>query len=178
MTETIMIENGWGITNNNTDPTSLQFFVRGSSTTTTKVNIKNNTTNSAATPIMIYAPNSDILLENNAIFNGGLVGKTVELKNDVQFTFDPNSLTPTGSTALVYQPMRNASARPSRRARCPTAGVEHVYEAIRAGASGFLLNRPNGARTSDLIAAAPRAAARPPGDPLDAEEQTGSRRQW
>ena len=54
---------------------------------------------------MIYAPNSEILLENKANFNGGLVGKTVELKNDVRFTFDPNSLTPTGSTALVYQPM-------------------------------------------------------------------------
>jgi hypothetical protein len=115
MTENIMIENGWGITNNNTDPTSLQFFVRGSSTQTTLVNIKNTTTNSAATPIMIYAPNSQILLENSASFNGGLVGKTVELKNGVRFTFDPNSLTPTGSNALVYQPMqqRECSPQPS-----------------------------------------------------------------
>jgi type II secretory pathway pseudopilin PulG len=115
MTENIMIENGWGITNNNPDPTSLQFFVRGSSTQTTLVNIKNTTINSQATPIMIYAPNSYILLENQANFNGGLVGKTVELKNDVRFTFDPNSLTPTGSTALVYQPMaqRECSPQPS-----------------------------------------------------------------
>jgi type II secretory pathway pseudopilin PulG len=112
MTENIMIENGWGITNNNPDPTSLQFFVRGSSTTATKVNIKNTTAGSAATPIMIHAPNSEILLENNAFFNGGLVGKTVELKNDVRFTFDPNSLTPTGSTALVYQPMAQRECSP------------------------------------------------------------------
>jgi cytoskeletal protein CcmA (bactofilin family) len=111
-TEPIMIENGWGITNNNTSPTSLQFFVRGSSSTTTKVNIKNNTANPAALPIMIYAPNSEVLLENNAVFNGGLVGKTVELKNNVQFTFDPNSLGSSGSTALVYQPMQHRECSP------------------------------------------------------------------
>jgi hypothetical protein len=111
-TEPIMIENGWGITNNNTSPTTLQFFVRGSSTTTTKVNIKNNTAIPAATPIMIYAPNSEVLLENNAAFNGGLVGKTVHLKNNVQFNFDPASLPPGGSTALVYQPMQHRECSP------------------------------------------------------------------
>jgi cytoskeletal protein CcmA (bactofilin family) len=111
-TEPIMIENGWGITNNNTSPTTLQFFVRGSSSTTTKVNIKNNTANPAATPIMIYAPNSEVLLENNAVFNGGLVGKTVELKNNAQFNFDPNSVGSSGSTALVYQPMQHRECSP------------------------------------------------------------------
>ena len=41
------------------------------------MNIKNNTVNSAATPMMMYAPNSEVMLENNAIIMGGIVGKTV-----------------------------------------------------------------------------------------------------
>jgi hypothetical protein len=110
-----MIENGWGITNNNSDPTTLQFFVRGSTSTTTRVNIKNNTANSAATPMMIYAPNSEVILENHAGIFGGIVGKTVDLKNNVTFTFDPNALPPPQSTALVYQPSghRECSPQPS-----------------------------------------------------------------
>jgi hypothetical protein len=111
-TEPIMIENGWGITNNNTDPTTLQFFVRGSSSITTKVNIKNNTVNSAATPILIYAPNSEVMLENNAFFTGGLVGKIVELKNNVRFDFDPNSVIGNGSSALVYQASQHRECSP------------------------------------------------------------------
>jgi hypothetical protein len=115
MTENIMIENGWGVTNYNTDPTTLQFFVRGSTSTLTRVNIKNNTVNSAATPMMLYAPNSEVILENNAVIAGGLVGKTVLIKNNVQFNYDPNSVPPTGSTALVYQPSghRECSPQPS-----------------------------------------------------------------
>jgi hypothetical protein len=115
MTENIMIENGWGVTNNNTDPTTLQFFVRGATDTLTRVNIKNNTANSAATPMMLYAPNSEVILENNAVIAGGLVGKTVLIKNNVQFNYDPNAVTPPGSTALVYQPSghRECSPEPS-----------------------------------------------------------------
>jgi hypothetical protein len=112
VTENIMIENGWGVTNNNTDPTTLQFFVRGDPSILTRVNIKNNTVNSAATPMMLYAPNSEVILENNAMISGGLVGKTVLIKNNVQFNFDPNSLPPPGSTALVYQPTQHRECSP------------------------------------------------------------------
>jgi hypothetical protein len=112
ITENIMIENGWGVTNNNADPTTLQFFVLGSSTTTTVVNIKNNTVNSAATPMMLYAPNSEVILENNAMISGGLVGKTVLIKNNVQFNYDPNAVTPPGSTALIYQPTQHRECSP------------------------------------------------------------------
>jgi hypothetical protein len=111
-TEPIMVENGWGITNNNTDPTTLQFFVLGSSTTTTTVNIKNNTVNSAATPMMMYAPNSAVMLENNAKIMGGLVGKTVTIKNNVQFNYDPSAMTPPATDALVYQPTQHRECSP------------------------------------------------------------------
>jgi hypothetical protein len=112
ITENIMIENGWGVTNNNADPTTLQFFVRGDASTPTRVNIKNNTVNSAATPMMLYAPNSEVILENNAMISGGLVGKTVLIKNNVQFNYDPNSLMPPISTALVYQPTQHRECSP------------------------------------------------------------------
>jgi hypothetical protein len=111
-TEPIMIENGIGITNYNPDPVTLQLFVRGSSTTNTRVNFKNNIANSDATPIMIYAPNSEVLLENNARFTGGLVGKTVHIKNNVEFDYDPNAATPGNLTALIYQPMSSRECSP------------------------------------------------------------------
>jgi hypothetical protein len=111
-TENVMIENGWGITNNNTDPTTLQFFVRGATDKLTRVNIKNNTANSTATPFMLYAPNSEVILENHARIVGGIVGKTVDLKNNVSFNYDPNAATPTGSTALVYQPTGHRECSP------------------------------------------------------------------
>jgi hypothetical protein len=106
-TENVMIENSWGITNNNADPTTLQFFVRGAADTLTRVNVKNNAANSAATPMMLYAPNSEVILENHAALMGGIVGKTVDLKNNVRFNYDPNAATPTGSSALVYQPTQH-----------------------------------------------------------------------
>jgi hypothetical protein len=109
--EPIMIENGVGITNVNLAPVTLQLFVRGSSTFATKVNFKNNISGTEATPMMIYAPNSEVLLENSASFMGGLVGKTVELKNDVTFVYDPNAAAGTG-TALVYQPMTSRECSP------------------------------------------------------------------
>jgi type II secretory pathway pseudopilin PulG len=111
-TENVMIENGWGITNHNTDPTTLQFFVRGAADKLTRVNIKNNTANSSATPFMLYAPNSEVILENHARIVGGIVGKTVDLKNNVTFNYDPNAATPTGSTALVYQPSGHRECSP------------------------------------------------------------------
>jgi hypothetical protein len=111
-TENIMIENGWGITNNNTEPTSMQFFVRGSTTTTTKVNIKNNAQGAAATPMLIHAPNSEILLENNAGLFGTLVGKTVHLKNSALLASDPNADDNNLSAALVYQPTGHRECSP------------------------------------------------------------------
>jgi type II secretory pathway pseudopilin PulG len=111
-TENIMIENGWGITNNNTDPTSLQFFVRGSTSETTKVNIKNNAVGAAATPMLIHAPNSEILLENNAGMFGTLVGKTVHLKNSALIASDPDPDDDDQSAALVYQPTGHRECSP------------------------------------------------------------------
>jgi len=113
ITEQIMIENGWGITSHNADPVTLQLFVRGSTSTSTFLNFKNSVSNSAATPIMLYAPNSDILLENSASLVGGLVGKTVHLKNEVEFDYDPNAFTPAGPPMLVYQPITSRECSPA-----------------------------------------------------------------
>jgi hypothetical protein len=98
--EQILIENGTGITNLNTDPVTLQFFVRGE----TIVDFKNNSNVSSSTPMMLYAPNASVMLQNHAKITGGLVGKTVELKNNVQFSYDADAATPVGNSALIYQP--------------------------------------------------------------------------
>jgi hypothetical protein len=116
--EQFMIENGTGITNLNTDPVTLQIFVRGN----TIVDYKNNSNVGAATPMMLYAPNATVMLQNHARITGGLVGKTVELKNNVQFNYDPNAATPVGSAALIYQPTQQRECTVTPAGAAPDAG--------------------------------------------------------
>ena len=113
--EQIMVENGVGITNQNTDPVTLQIFVHGN----TIVDYKNTSTVAPATPMMLYAPNATVLLQNSAKITGGLAGKIVELKNDVRFNYDPNAATPVGTPAWVYRPTQHRECSPQARGAAP-----------------------------------------------------------
>jgi hypothetical protein len=77
-----------GIINLNTDPTTLQIMVAGSSTRTTSVEFHN--TGDAATDVhmTIYAPNSTIIFENPTTMTGALAAKSILLQNSVELTYD------------------------------------------------------------------------------------------
>jgi Tfp pilus assembly protein PilX len=107
--EQIMIENGGGITNLNSDPVTLQIFVRGA----TIVDFKNTSAITSATPLMLYAPDATVMLQNTTRIAGGLVGKTVEIKNTAEFSYDPNAATSVSSTALIYQPTQQRECAPA-----------------------------------------------------------------
>jgi len=120
-TQPISLQNGIGITNLNSHPVTLQLLVRGSSTVSTQVHVANSASNSVSTPMMLYAPNSSVLLENAGRMSGALVGKSVTIINSASVDNDRSVVPPTGATALVYQPVQHRECAPAAGAS-PDAG--------------------------------------------------------
>ena len=79
----IMVENNADITSSAYQPSEDKFsvpglYVMGSTTIPTKIVFGNNAGDSQ---FVLYAPNSNVYLENNATFKGAIAGKTVYLSN-------------------------------------------------------------------------------------------------
>ena len=121
-TDQVLVENGVGITNLNTLPTTLQLFVTGSATTPTSVVLRNGIMNSQSTPMTIYAPNSSVLLDNAANISGAIAGKSVDLTNGVRFTYEPDTIVSTGPPVLVYQPIEYRECSPLPTGATPETG--------------------------------------------------------
>jgi hypothetical protein len=77
---TVTLRNGSSISNLNTNPTTLELFVVGSSTTATSVNFENNFQEQI--PMIIYAPQSTVLLQNHTSIIGAIAAKAVTLQNN------------------------------------------------------------------------------------------------
>ena len=93
--------NNSGIVNMNSDPTTLQMRVAGSSTAGTSVSFENSFD---STMIMaVYAPNSTVTMQNNLSLVGALAGKHVHLQNNTQLTYHERIADiATGSSIRVY----------------------------------------------------------------------------
>lgn len=83
-TKQIDISNNANITSTGYQPTQGKFdlpgfYVMGSKTISTTVEWSNN---SGTNEFVLYAPNSDVHLQNNAVFTGMIAGKTVHLENN------------------------------------------------------------------------------------------------
>ena len=63
---------------------AIAILVAGSATKATSVDLPNNDANS---PIGIYAPNSTVTQQNNVNFTGAVVSKTLDVKNNANFTW-------------------------------------------------------------------------------------------
>lgn len=95
----IYIRNNAAVTSTGYQPDEDQFampgfYVIGSPTIPTTVEWKNNSGN--ANELILYAPNSNVILENNATFYGAVAGKTVLLENNVEVTRDEGFEIPPG----------------------------------------------------------------------------------
>jgi Tfp pilus assembly protein PilX len=77
-----------GIINLNTDPTTLQVMVAGSSTRPTSVEFHNTGDAAQDVHMTIYAPNSTIIFENPTTMTGALAAKLIQLQNSVVLTYD------------------------------------------------------------------------------------------
>jgi hypothetical protein len=97
-----VFRNNTGIVNLNSDPTTFQLRVAGSTTAATSVSFENSFD---ATMIMaVYAPNSTVTMQNNLSLVGALAGKQVHLHNNTQLTYHERiGDIASGSSLRVYQ---------------------------------------------------------------------------
>jgi Tfp pilus assembly protein PilX len=63
---------------------AIAILVAGSSTYATSVDLP---TNSATSPIGVYAPNSTVVMKNNVDFTGAVVAKSLTVENNAKFTW-------------------------------------------------------------------------------------------
>jgi hypothetical protein len=101
----IDISNNANITSTGYQPSEGKFdvpglYLMGSPTIATTVEWSNN---SGTNELVLYAPNSDIHLQNNATFYGVIVGKTVHLENNVIVEQDPGFEPPPIGGATLFQ---------------------------------------------------------------------------
>jgi Tfp pilus assembly protein PilX len=99
----VMFENDATIVNPNPDPATFQLYVAGSPSTSTYVDFKNMF--GAAVPMVIYAPNSFVMLQNDAAIIGAVAAKQVEMKNEASITWDDrvDGITTGAAGASVYK---------------------------------------------------------------------------
>lgn len=92
----IDISNNANITSTGYQPTLGEYelpglYLLGSDSISTKVEWSNNT---GTNELILYAPNSDVEIRNNAVFHGIIVGKTVHLQNNAIVVHDPGFAVP------------------------------------------------------------------------------------
>ncbi len=97
---TIRMDQGSTIYNPNPDPSSLQLYVMGSTTTSTTVQLNQSATNvcpvpqyttAACLPILVYAPNSIIDVDQNVLLIGAIAAKQVVMDQGSRVVYDPNA---------------------------------------------------------------------------------------
>lgn len=92
----ILVENNADITSSGYQPSEGKYnmpglYVMGSPTIPTKIVFSNNSNGKneeGANQFVLYAPNSNIYMENNATFKGAIAGKTVYLSNHAKVIQD------------------------------------------------------------------------------------------
>jgi hypothetical protein len=75
------------------------FYVMGSTTIPTTIELSNN---SGTNEFVLYAPNTNIIIKNNATYKGVIAGKTIHLENAV-VEQDPGFKGPEIGGATIYQ---------------------------------------------------------------------------
>jgi hypothetical protein len=93
-----------GIVNLNTNPTTLQIMVAGSSSHESSIEFHNTCDPSLDVVMTIYAPNSTVLFEQNTRIRGAIAAKSLILQNSVEITYDERVSEITAlNTARLFQ---------------------------------------------------------------------------
>jgi hypothetical protein len=99
--EPIRVENNADITATNESEGGVPgLYVTGSTTIPTKIVFSNN--GGATNEFVLYAPNSNIYMENNATYKGAIAGKTVYLSNHAKVIQDENFKPPNLGGSNLY----------------------------------------------------------------------------
>jgi hypothetical protein len=76
------------------------FYFLGSTKTPTYINFKNS---SNGNEMVIYAPNTHVVMDNSGTFKGAIAGKSITLKNGVKIEQDKGFVPPQIGGATLYQ---------------------------------------------------------------------------
>jgi hypothetical protein len=76
------------------------FYFLGSTSTATQIKFKNS---SSGNELVIYAPNTDITVDNSGVFKGSIAGKTISLVNSVRIEHDDGFEPPAIGGAKLYE---------------------------------------------------------------------------
>lgn len=100
----IKVENNADITSSGYQTTENKFslpglYVQGSTTIPTKVMFQNN---GGSNQFVLYAPNSNVYMENNATYKGAIAGKTVYLSNHAKVEQDEGFEPPQIGGSTLY----------------------------------------------------------------------------
>jgi hypothetical protein len=109
----IVVENNADITSSSYQTTLavMGLYVMGSTTVPTKVVFDNKSTNE----FVLYAPYSNVYIENNATFKGAIAGKTVTMSNGATVEQDPGFEPPDfgGSEVFTRQSYVQCTSAPA-----------------------------------------------------------------
>jgi hypothetical protein len=97
------------------NPADLQIMIVGSETIPTVVELNSNY--ATTMPVTIYAPNSDVYMDSNSTWVGGIAGKTVTMKSNAVINADPRV-----NEAVLPVPLH---FRESRYVECSAAPVSN-----------------------------------------------------
>lgn len=78
----------------------IGLYLLGSTTIPTSVSFKNNT--GATNEFVLYAPNTDIYMENNSTYKGAIAGKTIHLSNHAKVEQDNGFKPPNLGGQVLY----------------------------------------------------------------------------
>jgi hypothetical protein len=104
-TTQLEIGNSSDITATGYDPSKGQFnmpgfYFLGSTSTATQIKFKNS---GSGNELVIYAPNTNITIDNSGIFKGSMAGKTIDLVNSVKVEHDDGFEPPAIGGAKLFQ---------------------------------------------------------------------------
>jgi hypothetical protein len=119
----VSVRNDSAIVNMNTDPTTLQLYVVGSSTIPTTVDFSNGVSLATGMVMAIYAPYSTVTLRNNVSLTGAIAASSLVLQNNASLIYsDRIADITTGSMLRLY-----------RQAEYRECGVDQETSAIDSG---------------------------------------------
>jgi hypothetical protein len=100
----VSVRNNSSIVNMNTDPTTLQLYVVGSSTTATSVDFSNGVDLETDLIMAIYAPNSTVTMRNNTRLIGAVAARQLVLQNNASLVYSERIADITsGSMVRLYR---------------------------------------------------------------------------
>ena len=97
------MENDGKWINQTTDPTMLHLYVEGSSSQSTNLYFRNNSQTGENMSLLIYAPYSNVEVNNNGYLYGAVAAKRILVENNAALVWDPRMASISMDTLLLFQ---------------------------------------------------------------------------